>query len=77
MLSAPSIANRMATARPMPESPPVMKAFLSVSFPARLVHLVASIFGGKLCAGGLDREICLVAGSLLVGDWYFVACNPQ
>lgn len=35
-LSAPSIAYRMAIARPIPLSPPVMSAFLSYSFPAAL-----------------------------------------
>jgi hypothetical protein len=35
-LSAPSIANRTAIERPIPESPPVMMARLPLSLPAAL-----------------------------------------
>ena len=55
---APSLANNIATARPMPESPPVMSATLPFNFPAAwyafnsatgLGVISASIPGCLLC----------------------------
>jgi hypothetical protein len=77
VLSAPSMANRTATARPMPLSPPVMNALAPGQLAGCEVGLVAAGGGGQLVVyGRFAWHLVLQAGGVvLVRDGHSVACR--